>query len=126
MGLRNIHVAGADSTYSNSDTTNWLQSGQVTTARTKIYSISINVPSGVGADRYVYLWDSATTPTLADPDLWLRAYNGVTTIVDLGGKLFNNGLYLYISDTEAASPATDITGTDEDDKALVHVDYRVL
>ena len=124
--MNNVKIMGADATYSNSDASNWLQSGQVTTAKTKIFTISINVPTAVGADRYVYLWDSATTPTLEDPDLWLRAYNGVTTIVDLGGKLFNNGVYLYISDTEATAPGTDITGTGETDKALVHVDYRVL
>jgi hypothetical protein len=126
MGLRNIHVAGADSTTTNKSGTDWGTSLQVTTARSKLYTVAINVRTAVGADRLIWFYDTATgAETGKDPVFWVRAYNGVTTLFHAEGKLFQNGIYYVVATDEPADADTAPTVGAAND-ALVTIDYRVL
>jgi 3-mercaptopyruvate sulfurtransferase SseA len=124
MGLSTIQVAGADSTATNDTGTSWVATKQLTTGKSKLFNFTVNVPSGIAADRFIVFYDSATAVT-ASPVCFFRAFYGVTLVQQLDGKLFTNGIYYRITKTEPAAYNTSLTNADADD-ALVSTDYRVL
>lgn len=128
--MRNIGIAGPDVTSTNSDTANWATNKQLTTSKSKLYELVLNVPTAIGADRIIWFFDTASGTTgSADAVFWVRAYYGVTTVLNLNGKLFTNGIYYVVGKAEpddAAAKPTDGTGVGAADDCLVTADYRVI
>lgn len=124
--MRNIGIAAADAIATNSNGTTWATSDQVAAAKSKLYTVAVNIPNAIGADRMIWFFDTAAgAVTDVDPKFWIRAFNGVTTVVDLAGKLFINGIYYVVATDEPSGPTAAPTEATADD-ALVTTDYRVL
>lgn len=129
MGLSSIKIAGADTTGTNNDLSNWKQDYQVAAARCRLYKLSVSNIST--ADIYLWLFDVAAGSTASAGPVHVRYVPaGVNDTWDFGpdGGLFNNGLYLIAVDTLPA----DVTDTPADhtppgdDVIILKADYRII
>lgn len=135
MGLASINLAGADTTTNNRSGDDYVAAVQLTTARTKVFSLVGMVRTAVGADRVFYLFDTAAGIALETPDETcttdpkvppLTVGYGLTGALDLGsgGMVFTNGVYLVVATDEVADAVTAPSAASAND-AIVTVALKV-
>lgn len=124
----NVKVMGADRKVINKTGSNYVPALQVSTDRTKLYKITVFVPSTVGANRVLWLFDTAAgTPSTAAPDEVLVCPPGFTTTLEYSdGSLYQGGLYIVVATDEPANASAAPATVASNNEAIVKTSYRLV
>ena len=125
MAIGNMRILGADKYATNVSGANYVSTLQATTGqRSKLHKVVVSNLSG--ADAYLWVFDlAAGTAASVGPRMAVLCPAGVCTTLDFStGKPFINGIFCFLSTTNAATPVA--AGTDAgNNAAIMDVDYRL-
>lgn len=124
-----VRIQGGDATANNTLGANWLPEVQVTTQPTFLTKVVVFVPTAVGSNRVIWIFNDAAGTSAGSKDpIPLVCPNGVTTTLDFGdyGKLFTAGVYILVATQEPAN-ANDVVDLNlaANNDAKVTVDYKI-
>lgn len=119
---RNIRSRQADATATNRSGDNYLPKIDSTGRRTTLANLTVYIPAGIAADRYIWLFDTATTATVNPKHVLACPYGLTATLPFDAGSLFINGLYVAVGKNAPVDATTAITAADNND-AIVAIDY---
>lgn len=119
---RNVRPRLSDATNSNRSGDNYLPTIASTGRRTTLANVTVFVPTSVGADRVLWLFDSATATTTAPKHVLTCTYGLTSKLAFEAGSLFANGLYVVVGTNEPADATTAVTAA-SNNQAIVAIDY---
>ena len=130
MGLKFTHVRGAETYDDNYNGSNYVAAWQFTTGRSELHKLTISPLSGMAADVYAWIFDTASGSSSSTQPTAVRLIPaGLADSWDMGngGLRFNNGIYVSCcvgAPVDDSSTPTAI-GASGLNKVIVRADYRV-
>lgn len=127
MALGTIRISGADVSVTNVSGNNYISTLQATTAPSLLYKISISPLSGMAADVYVWVFNTAAGSASSAAPVGVRLVAaGVADTWDFAsdGSLFTAGIYFAVSTVAPTDTTTTVTDAGSN-KVILKADVRV-